>query len=114
MEKKPKGGKRKGITLIELLLVVVILGALAALAIPRITTSATTAKANACKTNQAIMNSQIEMWYAEKGSYPTTLGQITGDPNYFPDGQPVCPKTGLSTNYTMGSNKRVTCNQSGH
>ena len=41
--------KRKGVTLIELLIVVLILAALAAIAITRITGGAETAKANACK-----------------------------------------------------------------
>ncbi len=81
---------RKGLTLIELLIVVLILAALAAIAIPRITTSATTAKANACKTNVDLINSQIEMYYANAGTWPA-LTDVTGDPNYFPDGAPVCP-----------------------
>ena len=101
---------RKGLTLIELLIVVVILGVLAALAIPRISTSAATAKANTCKTNQDIMNSQIELYYSDSGSYPT-LSAITSDPNFFPEGIPICPSSGT---YTKGSNNRVTCNVSGH
>lgn len=82
---------RKGLTLIELLIVVIILGALAAIAIPRITTSATTAKQNACTTNVDTLNTSIEMYKMDKGTYPATLAIVTGDPNYFPDGAPVCP-----------------------
>jgi len=102
--------KRKGLTLVELLIVVIILGALAAIAIPRITTSTATAKANACATNIDIMNSQIELYRADTGSYPSTLATLTGDANYFPDGAPVCPSGGT---YTMTSN-RVSCDYSGH
>lgn len=100
----------KGFTLIELLIVVAILAALAAIAIPRITTSSATAKQNACDTNVDIMNTQIEMYYVDKGSYPDDLDDITSDPNYFPEGAPECP---LDGDYTMDSGThRVSCNHS--
>ena len=50
-----------GFTLVELLVVVLILGALAFVAIPRIGQSSTTAKNNACDTNVDLLNSQIEL-----------------------------------------------------
>jgi prepilin-type N-terminal cleavage/methylation domain-containing protein len=51
----------QGFTLVELLVVVLILGALAFIAIPRIGQSSTTAKKNACDTNVDLLNSQIEL-----------------------------------------------------
>jgi len=85
---------RKGLTLIELLIVVIILGALAAIAIPRITTSATTAKQNACTTNVDTLNTAVEMYHIDKSLWPTALTDVTSDVNYFPDGAPKCPVTG--------------------
>jgi len=82
---------RKGLTLIELLLVVIILGALAAIAIPRITTSSFTAKANACVTNVDRLNTCIDIYNMDKGTYPAALTDVTNDVNYFPDGAPACP-----------------------
>jgi general secretion pathway protein G len=85
--------KRKGVTLIELLIVVLILAALAAIAIPRISQSATSAKANACHTNIDVINSAIEMFNADTGAYPTDLTKVTKLTTYFPDGEPECPIT---------------------
>jgi type II secretion system protein G len=100
---------RKGLTLIELLIVVIILGALAAIAIPRITTSATTAKTNACKTNVDTLNTAIEMWKMDKGTYPGSVAILVADPNYFPDNAPVCPYSdGTTFPYVLGTNNRVT------
>lgn len=84
---------RKGFTLVELMIVVLILGALAAIAIPRIMGGAVAAKANGCYTNVDLLNSQIELYYANNSAYPATLATVTGDTNYFPDGAPVCPVT---------------------
>jgi len=93
---------KKGFTLVELLVVVLILGALAAIAIPRISQSAQTAKINACKTNVDLINSQIELWYANKGSWPEDLDEILDDTDYFPDGAPTCP---LGDDYEYSTTK---------
>ena len=82
---------RKGFTLVELLVVVLILGALAAIAVPRISQSAQTAKINACKTNVDLINSQIELYFANTGQWPEDLDAIVGNGDYFPDGPPACP-----------------------
>ncbi len=101
---------RKGLTLVELLIVVIILGALAAIAIPRITTSATTAKQNACNTNVETLNTSIEMWKMDKGSYPASVAALAADANYFPDGEPTCPfnSGGTTYPYVMNASNRVT------
>ncbi len=84
--------KRQAFSLLELLAVVTILGIIAVVVIPRISTSSATAKANADLQNKAEINSAVERWYFEKGDWPADdLSDIGADANYFPDGLPTNP-----------------------
>jgi general secretion pathway protein G len=88
--------------------VVIILGALAAIAIPRISGSATTAKRNACDTNIDTLNTALEMYKIDNGSYPAALTGVTGDPNFFaPTDVPECPFTGVvyDSDYTQSAGR---------
>lgn len=96
--------RRSGFSLLELLAVVVILGIIAAIVIPRISASATTARQNACFQNKAEINSAVERYYFENGALPANTSDLAA---YFPDGVPVCPVSGSA--YALDSTtKRVT------
>ncbi len=103
---------RKGFTLVELMIVVLILGALAVIAIPKIMGGAVTARANACATNIDLINSQIELYNANTGSWPANLEVVTRDTDYFSDGEPKCPITGAKYPKALTANNRV--DVSGH
>ena len=104
--------RRKGFTLVELMIVVLILGALAAIAIPRIMGGTAAARANGCATNVDLINSQVELFFANSGAWPVNLQGVTQDTGYFPDGEPVCPVDGLVYPTVLTANNRV--DASGH
>jgi len=109
--KKNQRFSRRGFSLLELLAVITILGVIAVVVVPRISTSSQKAKEEVNRQNIAEINNSVERWYFEKGAWPSTdLSDIGTDPNYFPDGIPVNPLTG--TAYALdGTTFRVIRNQ---
>ena len=87
--------KRRAFTLVELMIAVLVLGALTVIAIPRITVGAQTARISACNANIDRINSQIELYNANTGLWPNNLKKVTKDTDYFPGGDPICPVAGL-------------------
>jgi general secretion pathway protein G len=61
---------RGGFTLIEMLIVVVILGILAAVVVPQISVSTDDAKLNTLKTDLTQIRAAMEIYYAQHGVYP--------------------------------------------
>jgi general secretion pathway protein G len=93
---------RRGFSLMELLAVVTILGIIAAIIVPRVAISSDTAKTKVNAHNKATINSAVERWYVEKGTWPANnLSDIGVDTNYFPDGVPVSPVDGSA--YTLNA-----------
>lgn len=71
---KPKRHRRNdlnGFTLMEMIVVIAILGALAALAIPRFTGVLANSQEKTDQANIRIVESAIELYQAEKGELPT-------------------------------------------
>lgn len=73
---------RRGFTLIEMLIVIIILGILAMVIIPQITVSQDDAKISTLKTNLASLRGAIELYNAQHGNvYPGVLTDGTNAAN---------------------------------
>ncbi len=70
---------RKGFTLVEILIVVVILGILAAVVVPQFTNAADDARSGNIRAQLSTLQNQIELVRARTGAYPT-LDQMTAAP----------------------------------
>ena len=112
---KRAGAPPSGFSLIELLLVVLILGLIAAIAIPRMAHSGEETRKSVCRSNISRMNSAIELWAVTCGGYPNGGGDLSAEEerllpigvypktalefeteilnnrDIFPDGPPTCP-----------------------
>lgn len=62
--------KRSGFTLVELVVVVLILGILAAVAAPRLFDTATDARESGTKQSLSVLRDAVELYKAQNGSFP--------------------------------------------
>ena len=107
--------RSKGFTLIELIMVIVILGILAAVAIPKFVDLSNQAKISACKSNQGTIESACAIYYASRaaiGETPTFPSDYTDTSLYAGNAVPTCPADGDYTySQTTGT---VTCSIADH
>ena len=87
--------KKKGYTLIELMIVIAIIGIMASIMIPNFVRARAEAEMSACESNERNLANALDMYAVDNnGNYPTSSGGPGGmtllTPNYMP-GLPVCP-----------------------
>lgn len=71
-----KKNQDEGFTLIELLIVIVILGILAAVVVFAVGGISDTGEANACKTEKRTVETAVEAFRAQKGTYPNNMSSM--------------------------------------
>lgn len=92
--------RNRGLTLFEILVVVVVLGILAVIVVPHFGASSENAKKTGCHVNTANIEVQAALWFRNKGSWPASnLSNIFADSAYFPDGATTCPVDGSSYSF---------------
>ena len=97
-----KKSDEKGFTLVELMVVVVIIGILASLAVFALGGQVDKAKKNKIEADLRIIDAAIELYYVEKGEYPNSLDDLVGE--YLKE-EPVHPNEGKE--YRIENNKAV-------
>jgi general secretion pathway protein G len=82
---------KKGFTLVELLIVIIIIAVLAAIAIPKFANSSTRSKDSALRSNLKLVRNAVDLFRADTGAFPATSAALAAT---------TAPASGLKSDAT--------------
>jgi prepilin-type N-terminal cleavage/methylation domain-containing protein len=114
--KTAHASRRAGFTLVEIMIVVAIIGLLAAIAIPNFVHSRAKSQATACINNMRQIDSAIQQFAMEKDLAPGAAVNLTDLTSYIKLNSagsiPGCPAGGIYTPQPVSNIPSVTCSLS--
>ena len=114
--KTNKTSRKAGFTLVEIMIVVAIIGLLAAIAIPNFIKARATSQQNACINNLRQIDGAISEWALENGQSSGATASATVISGYIKlnsaNSVPGCPASGTYTYNTVGGVPQISCSLS--
>jgi prepilin-type N-terminal cleavage/methylation domain-containing protein len=115
---KTQQSPKAGFTLVEIMIVVAIIGLLAAIAIPNFVKARATAQKNACIANMKQIEGAVQQWALEQKKVATslwTITEVTLLPFMKGSLMPTCPATGSAyVGSTVAGNPTCSNSALGH